>query len=382
MTDPRIYITAYDCISPVGYGVSAQLNALFAERTALSFRDGLAEGRIPEDLRADMESLKAEKDLRQQDPLLHVSLLLMRKMNRKPKRDWGVIMGSSRGPTHTLEASWNEFIEGLSLRPHVSPASTASSLSAGVARAFQLSGPNLSLSAACATGLHAVIQASGSIIMGLSRGMLVGAAEFANSPFTFAMLRAAKVLTPSLESFPCRPGADNRQGMVLSEGAVALHLECEPDEAPLAEIVGWGASTESSTLTGVSENGEGLEIAVRGALKRAGLDASSIDLIVGHGAGTKKGDKAELSLYSRLFPEQPAFVWHKWCTGHMLGASAAYSLILAIEHLKSGRIPPHPYLEEAHPIRQSRLLSRNRYALIWSMGFGGNACAVIVKNPL
>lgn len=169
--------------------------------------------------------------------------------------------------------------------------------------------------------------------------------------------------------------------MVLSEGAVLLYLEAEPEDAALIELVGWGAATESATLTGVSEQGQGLEEAVRQALRKACIDVEAIDLIVGHGAGTKKGDAAELSVYSRLFPSQPPLVWHKWCTGHMLGASATYSLMLAAEHLRSGQLPPHPYLPEMHPMRSSRILSRNRYALVWSMGFGGNACAVIVKNP-
>ena len=172
--------------------------------------------------------------------------------------------------------------------------------------------------------------------------------------------------------------------MVLSEGAALILLESKRSQHSCAEIIGWGAATEGGTLTGVSEQGGALSRAIANAVKIAGIDKGDVDFIVGHGAGTMKGDAAEREAYFQVFDPipLPAIVWHKWCGGHMLGASAALSVMLACEHLQSGTLPPHPYFAPDHPMYASRFIPSSQIALVTSMGFGGNACALLVKNLL
>ncbi|RYZ52639.1 MAG: beta-ketoacyl synthase, partial [Proteobacteria bacterium] len=306
-------------------------------------------------------------------------------------RDWGedsrsrtgVMIGSSRGPTEALEKAWARHIGNQRLSPSTSPSTTASSISSVVARDLKLEGPSMALSAACSTGLYALIQGVSSLISHLSHSLIVGGVEAANTDFTLAMLKASRVLaSPNSSPYPCRPGHPDRSGMVLSEGAALLHIETIRRANSKAEIIGWGAATESATLTGVSPEGSALQRAMKNALAIADIDSCDVNLIVGHGAGTFKGDAAEVEAYKAVFEDVPPLVWHKWCSGHMLGASAALSVMLACEHLKSGQLPPHPYMPEDHPMRAGRSLDAGKIALVTSMGFGGSACAVIVKTLL
>jgi 3-oxoacyl-[acyl-carrier-protein] synthase II len=377
-----IYITRTAVVSPAGWGVERHIAALISGNTPLCETPLGPQGLLPPEVEVDLRRLGEEKSWKHQDRVNRLAVLLVRRLlqDHRTACDWGVIFGSSRGATHTLEQTWQQFQSGERLPPWTSPVSTASSLPAAIARDLGLQGLSCFLSAACSTSLHTILQGVASLRLGLGTGMIVGGAEAANTRFTLNMLGAAKVLSRESGPFPCRPGAPQRSGMVLSEGAAAILLEVRPESEPLGAIIGWGAATEQTSLTGVSAEGEVLQRAMVQALTSAGLHVSDVDLIIGHGSGTIKGDAAELAAYEALFGTPPPLVWHKWVTGHMLGASAAASLVLGLEHLKDASVPGHPYLPHDHPSFAPRQLARAQHALITAMGFGGNACAIIVKN--
>ncbi|MBC7660362.1 MAG: hypothetical protein H7249_11740 [Chitinophagaceae bacterium] len=385
MKHTPIYIDNYDCLTPAGRGVDSVMRSLFAGRTELTSTEPIAQGSLPFSLHDTLQFLTSEKSLREHDPLTLMGVMVGRSLSSGLQNcsTTGLIVGSSRGPTQTLEKSFAEFSKGVCLKPSVSPTSTASGISSAIARDLKLGGPSFSLSAACSTGLYALLQGIGSLKAGLCDDMIVGGVEAANTDFTFEMLRSARVLNTVLnEDFPCRPGSDDRRGMVLSEGAALLHLTSEQSARSKASVIGWGAANESGTLTGVSENGEALAHAIHNALQVAGIAPDSVDLIVGHGAGTLKGDKAEAAAYRSVFGAEarPPLVWHKWCVGHMLGASAALSVMLAVEHLERQELSPHPYFADGQAMFAGKHLVSSKIALITSMGFGGSACALLVKK--
>ncbi|RZA14061.1 MAG: hypothetical protein EOP10_28670, partial [Proteobacteria bacterium] len=341
MSFSPVYIQAYSCLSPAGFGIQTLMVSLMEGRTHL--QSGL--GSLPAELDRDLERLRTEKALKDQDRVALMGVLLARSLPRMDE-DTGVIVGSSRGAAASIESFIAQHLAGQRLRPSTSPTTTASGISSAISRDLKLSGPSFFLSAACSTGLFAVIQGVASIRSSLAESFLVGGIEAANTPFTRDMMAATKVLSTSLQEYPCRPGASDREGMVLSEGAGLIHLSTKPSSLA---IVGIGAATESSTLTGVSENGDALQKAIHKALRSAGLNPGAIDLIVGHGAGTVRGDESEMNAYTAIFSGKiPPLVFHKWCGGHMLGASAALSVMLASEHLKNSETPPHPYFEASH----------------------------------
>lgn len=386
MPSHKIYISDYDCLSPAGQGLPPLLESLFAGQTLLQSNPE-ALGSLPQIVNNEIEALRLDKAFKDQDKSSLMAMLVARTLAKSWDEDsrsrTGVLIGSSRGPTEALEKAWERQRENLRLSPTTSPSTTASAISSVVARDLKLEGPSFALSAACSTGLYAIIQGVSSLISHLSHSLIVGGVEASNTDFTLAMLKASRVLaSPNPSPFPCRPGHPDRSGMVLSEGAALLHIETIRRADSRAEILGWGAATEHATLTGVSPEGDALQRAMKNALAIADIDSCDVDFIVGHGAGTFKGDAAELEAYKAVFEEIPPVLWHKWCSGHMLGASAALSVMLACEHLRSGELPPHPYMPDDHSMRVARSLKAPKIALISSMGFGGSACALVVKTLL
>ncbi len=387
MVFPKIFLDSYDCVTPAGHGVGPLLESLFSSRTHLSCVDTIPRGSLPDAVNASLAALQSERALRYQDKTSRIGIFLGRSLAAPfaevRRESMGIILGSSRGPTETLESAWQTFAKGERLSSTTSPATTASGLTAAVARDLKMGGPSFSLSAACSTGLYAVLQGISTLISGMATDMLVGGIEAANTAFTFEMLRSAKVLNTFVgEDYPCRPGHPSRSGMVLSEGGALLSLSLHRGHNSCAEIIGWGSATEGGTLTGVSEDGKALTQALRRALQIAGVKPSKVSFIVGHGAGTQKGDNSELAAYRSVFGPLPPLVWHKWCSGHMLGASAALSVMLACEHFRRQLLPPHPYFPKTEPMHAPQALAAPQIALITSMGFGGSACALLVKTLL
>lgn len=380
------YITAAELVSSVGIGIGAHVDSLSCDRSSLRLNEGFAQGLLPSDISSKIRDLREEKLLRHQDKTTLLAVLLARSIQSRacPLEETGVLFSSSRGPTSSLESSWKAFQTGARLPAHTSPVTTSSAIPAAVARDLGLRGPISFLSAACSSSLLSIIHACGLISLGLTSSMLAGGVEAANTPFTLAMLQSAQVLDQKSPDsrFLCRPMAENRGGMVLSEGGGAILIESQRRNSSIAEIVGWGSSTEHSTLTGVSEDGFALKTAILSALERAELSSNDIDLIVGHGAGTLKGDKAERSAYKELFGEEVPLVFHKWMFGHMLGGSAIASAILGAEHLRQGSAPGHPYLSQSDVLHSPRILKQSRFAMICSLGFGGIAAVIIVKKIL
>lgn len=142
-------------------------------------------------------------------------------------------------------------------------------------------------------------------------------------------------------------------------------------------IVGFGSSTETATLAGISDSGVGLQRAIFAALNMANLTVSDIDLIVAHGSGTKKGDRAEYTAYQRVFGGRiPPLICPKWVLGHQLSASCGISLILGLEHLRINAVPKIPYDHYLNCREPTKPIQR---ALVSALGFGGSSSAVILS---
>jgi 3-oxoacyl-(acyl-carrier-protein) synthase len=219
---------------------------------------------------------------------------------------------------------------------------------------------------------------------GMLAGAVVGGTEASVTGFTLAQLKAVKIYSKNIDAaFPCKPMAKDRCGTVIGDGAACLLLEKKPYPNALFAITGFGAATENGvSLTGVSPTGDTLVAAIKQALDSAGLAAQDIAFITGHGTGTVKGDEAEHCAYERVFGATiPPRAFHKWMTGHLLGAAGAFSVALTTKHLEQAFIPGHPYFTELnHPLSVPVKLNNPKHALVSTLGFGGNAGALIISK--
>ena len=256
---------------------------------------------------------------------------------------------------------------------------------------FHLRGINFSVSAACASGSHAIGLASMFIRQGLLDMVLVGGAQEVNyyvmSAFDALGAFSSRLDEPTKAS---RPFDADRDGLVPSGGAAALVLE-DYDHAIargatiLAEVCGYGFSSNGGGISQPSS--EGSFIAMRRALEDARMRAADIDYVNAHATSTKQGDEEEAKALTRLFGNSRTWISStKSMTGHecwMAGASeAVYSILM----MQNNFVAPNINLEQIDPSAASLRLARQtvvtpiRIVLSNSFGFGGTNSAIIFQR--
>ena len=258
---------------------------------------------------------------------------------------------------------------------------------------FHLRGINFSVSAACASGSHAIGLGKMFIEQGLQKMILVGGAQEVNQ-YAMAAFDALGTFSQRIDepTRASRPFAKNRDGLIPSGGAAALVLE-DYDHAIargatiLAEVAGYGFSSNGGGISQPSN--EGSYIAMERALKNAGVSAADIDYVNAHATSTHQGDEQEACALTRLFGKTlgkaPWISSTKSMTGHecwMAGASeAVYSILM----MQGGFVAPNINLDEVDDCAQDLRLAKEmietpvRCVLSNSFGFGGTNSAVVLK---
>jgi len=287
----------------------------------------------------------------------------------------GINIGSSRGATQLFEKYHASFLNTKKAEILASPSTTLGNISSWVAQDLQSSGPEISHSVTCSTGLHAVLNGIAWLQAGMADKFLVGGSEAALTPFTIAQMKAMKIYASQNLDFPCRAleMGKTRNSMVLGEAAGVLCLEKNPENC-IAKIGGIGYATEKlKHSVSISANAQCFQKSMKMAVGAIPLD--EIDAVVMHAPGTQKGDKAEVNAILEVFGEQhPALTSNKWKIGHTFGASGILSLELAILMLQHQEFIPVPFSE----FQKSPNHLRN--ILVNAVGFGGNAVSVLVNK--
>jgi 3-oxoacyl-[acyl-carrier-protein] synthase II len=187
-----------------------------------------------------------------------------------------------------------------------------------------------------------------------------------------------------------RPFDKNRTGLVLGEGAAFLILESEKSAAQrgavaVAEMVGYGVSTDTYHLTQPHPSGIGPRLAMERALESGDLEADAIDYVNAHGTATIFNDATEGAAISELCGQVPVSST-KSMMGHALGAAGAIEAAFCVLTLREQFLPPNINFIEADPVwkfdviaNQSRI-ARVNHVLSNSIGFGGTNASLILKR--
>jgi 3-oxoacyl-[acyl-carrier-protein] synthase II len=251
--------------------------------------------------------------------------------------------------------------------------------------AFGISTPCQVIANACASGTNAIGHAFECVRSGRYQRILTGGYD-ALSELVFVGFDSLQAATPE----KCRPFDRDRSGMVLGEGAAILALE-NLDVARargvkiLAEIVGYGISTDNHHLTQPNPSGSGPTQAMEGALTDAQLPADAIDYINAHGTATPFNDAAEGKAIAELF-RGVAVSSTKGMMGHSLGAAGAIEAVISILALQHQFLPPN--INFRNPDRDLDLnivaneprSAKLRSVLSNSFGFGGTNASVILQR--
>ncbi|MFZ1863776.1 MAG: beta-ketoacyl-ACP synthase II [Polyangiales bacterium] len=260
-------------------------------------------------------------------------------------------------------------------------------------------GPSYTHTSACASGAHAIGDAFRWIQRGEIDAAVAGGAEAAVTPIgvaAFASMRAVsrRNEAPELAS---RPFDVERDGFVIAEGAGVLVME-EREAAVargadiLAEIVGYGATSDAYHMVQPAPEAEGAQRAMKIALKDAKMNLEDLDYINAHGTSTPMGDEGELIAIRKVFgahaTEGLAVSSTKSMTGHLLGAAGGLEPLLCVLALRDGLVPPTINLEHPDPAGAGMNLVPNeaqerpiRTVMNNSFGFGGTNCTLVLKAP-
>lgn len=313
-------------------------------------------------------------------------------------RQSGIYMGCGLGGAEVLQEGYRTYFVRQSRRgrPSTVPMIMASGPASHISLSFGIQGPAHTYSIACASSTVAIGEAFRAIRDGYLDSALSGGAEAMLNDGSIAAWERLGVLAKSHMGGPeisSRPFDLERTGFVLGEGAVLLVLEAEQTlqkrgVEPIAEIIGYGTSSDAFSLTEPAIVGQ--ETAMRLALKDADIEPEEIHYINAHATGTPSGDPVEIQAIKSVFGDHAsnlALSSTKSVHGHLVGASGALEVAITAMALQQGRIPPTATLTNPDPQcdldcvpvygREAPGLSR---AVSNSFAFGGSNATLVLRK--
>ena len=310
----------------------------------------------------------------------------------------GVVTGCGMGGLPTITEQHEIFLnKGYKrISPFFIPTAIPNMPSGHISMATGSKGPNLTMTTACTAGTHAVGEAYRHIKYGMSDVMISGGTEGVICPLGLGGFASMKALSKRNDNpaEASRPFDKDRDGFVMSEGAGILILE-EYEHARargaqiIAEVVGYGLSSDAYHIAAPPEDGEGAIRAMQFALEDGGLNPGDVDYINAHGTSTPLNDRCETLAIKTVFGDHAynlAISSTKSMVGHMLGAAGGIEAVFLALSIRDQVAPPTINLYEASPecdldyVPNEARNMRITYGLSNSFGFGGTNGVVIFKQ--
>lgn len=407
MNARRVVVTGMAVISPAGCTQEEYWQGLTSGQSALSMVTRFDTSDIFVHIagQVDLEALKSEiprSTLSQPDRSIQLGLLAAKRAlddagvadaARNGLRV-GTLLGSGLGPCDTIAINYKAYAEkGVrAVRPATVPRCMFNGIASEASIVFNLSGIHNVTAAACASASLAMGDAYNAIIVGQENVVLTGGCD---SPLTHSIYSAwANLRVLSKEPDPARamrPFDLTRDGFALAEGAAMLVFE-ELEHARArgakiyGEILGHGTSSDASHIT--KPTVEGQVIALREALRLAGLRPEEVDYINAHGTSTTINDATETEAIKRALGEHAREIpisSTKSVLGHTMGASGALELVAVLLAMKHQVAPPTVNLKEPDPecdldyVANESRSAPIRVALSNSFAFGGSNSVLAIR---
>ncbi|MBM3942178.1 MAG: beta-ketoacyl-ACP synthase II [SAR202 cluster bacterium] len=310
----------------------------------------------------------------------------------------GVVLGNGNGGFPTLEENCRILASrgGMRMSPFFFPMILPNMAAANVSRLVGAHGYSSTATTACAASNQAMGEALEAIRRGAADVMLAGGAEAGISLLGlsgFAVMRALSTRNEEPER-ASRPFDAGRDGFVPSEGAALLVLESLEHAQGrganiLAELAGFGSTSDAGHLVQPEETGASAAAAMRLALADAGVTLAQVDYINAHGTSTPLNDAVETAAIKRLFGDLAYKIpvsSTKSMIGHSLGAAGSLEAVACVKTINSGMIHPTINYETPDPACDLDYVPNQArekdvaVALSNAFGFGGqNACLVFRK---
>lgn len=365
MKKRRVVITGLGVVAPNGIGKDEFWKANIEGKSGVSFIEDFDVSKFNSKIAAKVKNFEpldfiSKEVFRRSDRFVHLGLAAARmaiedshlKLDNTNKNKIGVYIGSGLGgiPFHE-EQILAGYQKGFHrVNPLSVPKITPNAVSSYIAIELGLTGPNMVISTACASGTYAIVEAYSKIMNGTVDIILAGGAEAPLTEFTFGAYDVLRVLSKRNNSpeQASRPFDRERDGFVIGEGSAILVLEelsyAEKRNAHIyAEISGYGANSGAFHM--VIPQPDGIDIAevMLQALRNADLHYHEIDYINAHGTSTQANDMAESRGIRKVFKEQSTNIHissTKSMIGHTIGAAGAIEALVCALTLEHNLIPP------------------------------------------
>lgn len=407
----RVVVTGMGVITPVGHNIESFWKSLKHGISGVDYIRSFSTSDFPCHIGAEVKNFKAEdhfssKEKNRMDSFTQYALIAAREaiaqasLNLKELDPFsvGVIVGSGTGGTAMLLDSYQKMLSkgprGVS--PYLASGMLIDSTSGQIAIALGAKGKSGAFVTACATGSNCIGESMRAIQYGDSDIMIAGGTEGDILPIDLASFSKIKALSTNNKSpeEASRPFDKLRDGFVMGAGGGILVLEslesAKDRGVPiLAEIIGYGATTDAHHVTTPDPTGQGAQMAMIKAIKDAEISRSDIDYINAHGTSTRLNDYTETMAIKNVFgtlAQKIPVSSIKSMTGHLLAGAGAVELISSILTIQNSIIPPTLNYEfqdeelDLDYVPQNAIKREVNVVLSNSFGFGGHNSCLIVKK--
>lgn len=380
----EVYITDYNCVTPLGFDVASNWNAL------LQGKSGVAKHKVIENQEAfyasiiDSEMLEEEfnrvfdnKDFTRLEKMFLLSLKPLVERHNITE-ETAFILSTTKGNISLLKNKAT-LPEGVYL----------SKLAQKIADFFGFKTKPIVVSNACVSGVMAIAVAKNMIQAGRYKDAFVVAGDEI-SEFVISGFNSFQ----AIGSQPCQPYDKNRSGINIGEATAAAfitgHCEERSDEAISNEsfsfkISGDSAINDANHISGPSRTGDGLYASIKNAMTEAQVSAEQINFISAHGTATIYNDEMEAIAFNRMELQNVPLNSMKGFYGHCLGASGLLESIISMESALHNTLISSKNFEEMGVSQPLHIIKENqpseiKYILKTASGFGGCNAAIVLEK--
>ena len=406
----RVVVTGMGTVNPIGLNVDEYWEGLKAGKTGFGEITYFDTTDFKVKVAAEVKGFVAadrmdKKAARRMEPFAQYAVAAVKEafedagldMEKEDPYRVGCAIGSGVGSLQSIEREHKKLLEkGPSrINPLLVPLMITNMATGNVTIQLGIKGKSINVVTACATGTHSIGEAFRSIQYGEADVMLAGGTENAITPIGVGGFTALTALSTSNNPERCSiPFDKDRDGFVIGDGAGVVVLE-ELEHAKargakiLAEVVGYGATSDAYHITSPAEDGEGAKNAMLFALKDANVAPEEITYINAHGTSTHHNDLFETRAIKDAFGEHAYDIKvnsTKSMIGHLLGAAGAVEFIACVLQMNHGYVHQTVGLEQPDEELDLDYVQGHgvdmdfEYALTNSLAFGGHNASLLIKK--
>ncbi|MEP6929741.1 MAG: beta-ketoacyl synthase N-terminal-like domain-containing protein [Flavobacterium sp.] len=374
----EVFITETNCITPLGFDVQSNINAIINGQTGIQKHEDLSLMPMPfyasiinnEKLNSAFEKISTDKKYSRLEKMMILALEpIIKNSGIELNSKTGFILSTTKGNVTALKINSEENFQNAHLAV----------LAKNVSAFFGFKTQPIVVSNACVSGILAVSVAKRVIQSQLYDNVFVIAGDEV-SEFVLSGFNAFQAMS----DLPCKPYSKNRTGVSLGEATAAVLVSVEAKNAKI-KVIGDSSINDANHISGPSRTGEGLFRSIRNAINEAQINPSQLDYISAHGTATPFNDEMEAIALNRLGLQNVPINSLKGFYGHTLGASGLLETVIAIESVNQNILFESKGFDEIGVSETINVIQKNEegtigYFLKTASGFGGCNTAVIFEK--